>query len=430
VQDDLAASSNDNSFVYSYNTANQLVGLDISNSVYHYLGNSGNAGQYQVNGLNQYTCVGGPSAGDCDSGSVITHDNNGNLTSDGDTTYVYDVENRLTSAVGVNNATLTYDPMGRLNSLTSGGIKTYFLYDGDALIAEYNTARSMTQRYVHGAGMDRPLVQYTGATTSASNRQFLHANHQGSVIAASNNTGEAQDTNTYDEYGVPSGANMGRFAYTGQIYLPELELYHYKARIYSPQIGRFLQNDPVGYEDQMNIYAYVGNDPVNFVDPSGELLINAIGAIIGGGSDIALQLALNGGDWDAIDWTDVVVSAAVGAIAPGMLTTGKTVYKSGNAARTLSKQEKKTRALNRQKKLSQRINAHKENIKTALKIQAGFQAAKIAGKELADAAESQLNNKPVESTKEQRQPDTKKSAGSGVVWRNCWGTGDLKNGGC
>jgi uncharacterized protein RhaS with RHS repeats len=48
-----------------------------------------------------------------------------------------------------------------------------------------------------------------------------------------------------------------------------LGLYYYKARFYAPQLGRFLQTDPVGTADDLNLYAYVGNSPVNFTDPTG-----------------------------------------------------------------------------------------------------------------------------------------------------------------
>jgi len=232
LSQDLTGSSDDLTLGFTYNAAGQAVSRSGMTGAYAWPQPAINAEFYTANGRNQYASVGGVN---------FTYDARGNLTATGAASYGYDAFNRLTSA---GSATLSYDPAGRLYQVSASPNTTRFLYDGLDVIAEYDGSNTLLRRYVHGPSFDEPIVWYEGSGTT--DRRWILQDQLGSVVAATDGDGDLIGTpNTYDEYGRPGPANAGRFQYTGQMWLGEANLYHYKARAYAPALGRFLQTDPI-----------------------------------------------------------------------------------------------------------------------------------------------------------------------------------------
>ncbi|CAN5387785.1 hypothetical protein BH23BAC1_BH23BAC1_05790 [soil metagenome] len=234
---------------------------------------------YTVNNLNQYTQVGD---------LVFTYSENGGLETYSGWTYTYDAQNRLIEAT--NEATtvvFAYDARNRRVKQLENGSTTFFYYDNWNLLEERSSNDVLLERYVHGALMDELLTMVSGSNIV----YYLH-DALGSVTHLTDPTGNVVEKYTYDIFGGPSimngsGASIeasafnNRFLFTGREYIAGIDLYDYRNRMYSPNLGRFIQPDPIKFSaGDYNFYRYVGNSPMNWRDPSGLISIQGLLNII------------------------------------------------------------------------------------------------------------------------------------------------------
>jgi RHS repeat-associated protein len=236
---------------------------------------------YQYNNANQMTA--GKS-------HAFSYDNAGNRIEGiipgvmGGTSYTWDFGNQLTM---VNSTTETcntirtfkYDPYGRriekqVNTVGCGQEPTRttsYVYDNEDIALEVQVDGGGTTKtyYTHGPGIDEPLARERNGNFS-----YYHADGLGSIVAITGQSGNTVQRYDYDSFGnivtISDPSFLQPYSYTGREWDEETGLYFYRARYYDPMVGRFISKDPIGFAGgDVNLYGYVQNNPVNWVDPSG-----------------------------------------------------------------------------------------------------------------------------------------------------------------
>jgi RHS repeat-associated protein len=251
----------------------------------------------------------------------MTYDANGNLTSitdpSGVSTFTWDARTRL---VGLSDssgtASFTYDPLARRNTKTINGQLSQFIYDGLDMAQQLDSLG--TTSYLRSLNIDEAL-----SFTNRNGTSFLISDPLGSTLAATDATATPVVQYTYDPFGTTSSTDPtfpNPSQYTGGENDAVGSFYYYRARYYQPQLRRFISEDPIGLAGgDVNLYAYVFNNPIGFRDPFGLELVSGTTAVIvcGGGATAGL-----GGTWlmygRKATWVQYAQGAAVGCTA-GML---------------------------------------------------------------------------------------------------------------
>jgi RHS repeat-associated protein len=213
------------------------------------------------------------------SNAAFEYDANGNLTqkTEGGVAwgYEWDAANQLKRVTkgGQEISRYTYDALGRRTELVTSApvVRRTFTYDGEDILLDGRGLNAATANtYVHGPGLDEPLSveKSTGAVS------YYHADALGSIVRSTNATGAvvASESRQYDAFGnLQSGQSIEGYAYTGREWEPAAGLSYHRARYYDPRIGRFISEDPIGFRGGINFYAYVLDNPVNLIDPTGHM---------------------------------------------------------------------------------------------------------------------------------------------------------------
>ena len=196
-------------------------------------------------------------------GLLITYDANGNMTSDGTKTYVWDARDRLVQIkTGATvNASFAYDALGRRSTCTVGSAVTKFLYDGLNPIQEQSASNAATANLLTGLGVDGFISR-----TTVSDGLTVHflPDALNSTLALTDSSGAVSTSYTYEPFGKATktgAATTNTYGFTGRED-DGTGLMYYRARYYNPTFSRFISEDPIGLSGGINDYGYVGDNPI------------------------------------------------------------------------------------------------------------------------------------------------------------------------
>jgi RHS repeat-associated protein len=205
--------------------------------------------------------------------TLLSFDDEGQTTAKADgannaTSFTWDARGRMTGARLPDGQAVgySYDALGRMTSRTSGGATTGFLYDGDAAVLDRAAGGGATD-YLNGPGIDDKLLQSSASTGPL----YFLQDHLGSTTALTAANGGVVERQQYGAFGESTGSALTRFGYTGREHDHATGLMFYRARWYDPHQGRFVTEDPIRFRGGINLYAYVGGNPLNGIDPFGLL---------------------------------------------------------------------------------------------------------------------------------------------------------------
>ena len=222
-----------------------------------------------------------------------------NKTSNKTTRYEWDIENQLIkvttheteNAMPSETITYAYDGLGRRIEKNINGKTKSYIYDNEDILAEFDEEGLFEKYYVHGMGIDKPLAMLDNEFENGRDNftsYYYHKDGMGSITSLTDKEGKEAEKYVYNAFGkmtiyderdnkIEASQFDNPYSFTGREHDSETGLHYHRARYYNPEIARWISEDPIGFDSgDMNLYRYVENNPLYWIDPYGEKLLGAL----------------------------------------------------------------------------------------------------------------------------------------------------------